>query len=98
MEVRLQTRELQSLITKILSAYLDELYPTQEVLIEEDYFWNIEKESLYDIYNDPKELNLGSLHDVVMELKELANQNNTYIPNNIDIRRISFLLRYLSGI
>ena len=98
METKLQTKELLALTIKILSTYLEEVYPTQEVPIEEDYFWNIEQGSLYDVYTDPKEFTIGSLQDVVMELKELANQDSTYIPTNIDIRRISFLLRYLSGI
>jgi hypothetical protein len=98
MEVSLQINELQTLITKILLAYLEQSSPSQEVLISEDYFWTIEKTSLYDVASDPKELTIGSLHDVVMELKKLAHQDSSYIPSTIDIRRISFLLRYLSGI
>ena len=96
-EVSLQITELQTLITKILLAYLEQLNSCPEVLISEDYFWTIEQASLYDVANDPKGLTIGSLHDVVMELKKLANQDSSYIPTNIDIRRISFLLRYLSG-
>ncbi|RAJ92700.1 hypothetical protein LX87_05031 [Larkinella arboricola] len=100
MDITIQKEILKSLINKAISTYLDHNYPAQEIPIAEDYFWHIEKDSLYQMNDgiNPKDLNLGSLHDAVMELKQLANADNDYIPNHIDIRRISFVLRYLSTV
>lgn len=45
----------------------------EKVDIGEDYYWNIIKSQLYDPYNKPSELDLGSLSDDWQELQNVLN-------------------------
>ncbi|HMQ46387.1 MAG TPA: hypothetical protein PKA00_01685 [Saprospiraceae bacterium] len=38
-----------------------------------DYYWSIDRDDLYDPYNDPTQLTLGQLTDDLQTLKKLAN-------------------------
>ncbi|RYC69803.1 MULTISPECIES: hypothetical protein [Spirosoma] len=98
MEVTISRNDLQTLLTQVVAVYVEQLYSGQEILISQDYFWNIEQEALYNVSTEPSHHDMGSLHDAVIELKMLVEADDDYIPSNIDIRRISYLLRYLSGI
>ncbi|WP_138992784.1 hypothetical protein [Larkinella sp. C7] len=99
MDITIGKDELNLIISKLVSAFLDQNFPDQEIAITEDYFWHIEKNSLYNVYSDinSEDLNLGSLQDTVLELKKLTPDDYNPV-STVDIRRISFIIRYLSGI
>lgn len=64
-----------------------------EISFDDDYYWNVPSDLLYDPYNQPKELDIGQLSEDYEFL--LSSIKNDCIVN-ADLRKLSHLLRYIA--
>jgi hypothetical protein len=55
-----------------------------------DYYWAIDRDELYNPYNDPTHLTLGQLTDDLQEIKKLANCESE--PVSQDFVKVSSIL------
>jgi hypothetical protein len=85
--MKIATQDLKSFLDKIFSKIQLE-YP-DEFEINEDYFWYIPLNEVYNPLKDPKNLTLGQLS---FDYESLKN-NSDFLP--VDLIKISNLLRYL---
>ena len=63
-------------VEKAFSNLLNELRNQKGDVIEiepVDYYWSIDRDELYNPYNDPTHLTLGQLTDDLEEMKKLAD-------------------------
>ena len=59
------------------------------ISIENDYYWHIPKEEIYDPYHTPTNLNLGQLSDDWQDLhRVLAKENEPILTDFIDLASI----------
>jgi hypothetical protein len=84
--------ELQLILSQLLSR-LKEIKGTH-IELNNDFYWDIPSEELYNPYQEPKELTLGKLSDDWQEIKRLTDNQLDAIP--YDLKRISNILKALS--
>jgi hypothetical protein len=84
--------ELQLILSQLLSR-LKEIKGT-DIELNNDFYWDIPSEELYNPYQEPKELTLGKLSDDWQEIKRLTDNQLDAIP--YDLKRISNILKALS--
>ena len=65
----------------------------ESIKLDFDFYWNVPAESLYDIYNDPQQLDIGQLEDDYRTLCE-AKEKDILVRYNL--KNISAILRYLA--
>lgn len=65
------TSELRRLFD-VLMSYLEET-GRSEFDIQEDYYWNINREELYNTQSEPVEMNLGQLSDDWANMKKVID-------------------------
>lgn len=80
----------------ILSQQLSRLKESKgaDIELNNDFYWDIPSEDLYNPYQEPKELTLGQLSDDWQEIKRLTDNQLDAIP--YDLKRISNILKALS--
>ncbi|MBG5891592.1 hypothetical protein AB6F89_07265 [Providencia hangzhouensis] len=61
--------------------------------LDADFYWNVPSESIYDIYNETTQLDIGQL-EADYEMLCKAKENELLIKYNL--KNISGILRYLS--
>ncbi|NUF50142.1 hypothetical protein [Gilliamella sp. ESL0250] len=61
--------------------------------IDYDFYWNIPSDLLYDLYNEPKELDMGQLSEDYQFLLYSISQD---ILTSGNLRKLSSLLRYIA--
>lgn len=61
--------------------------------LDYDFYWNIPSDLLYDLYNEPKELDMGQLSEDYQFLSYSINQD---IVTSSNLRKLSSLLRYIA--
>jgi hypothetical protein len=89
MGLRVDINELE----KVLLSLLRELRSQKGDVIEiepVDYYWSIDRDELYNPYDDPTHLTLGQLTDDLREIKKLANCEVN--PVSQDLIKISSVL------
>lgn len=65
-----------------------------EIELENDFYWNISSEEIYQPYLEPKNISLGQLSDDLKEISRLSNSPNLAIP--YDLKRLSEIIKALS--
>jgi len=63
--------------------------------INNDFYWDIPAEDLYNAYEEPKKLTLGQLSDDLNEIKRLIASPDEAI--SYDLKRISNIIKSLSN-
>jgi hypothetical protein len=60
----------------VLSRVLDQLVDTEggEIQLENDYFWAIPSEQLYNVYASPKDLTIGQLSESWRNLQGILDE------------------------
>jgi hypothetical protein len=85
MEIKL--KELR-LVTEKLYQHLDDL-GVESVVINDDYYWSIPREDLYQPYQEPGELTIGQLSDDWRDLeKVLRGELDPIASNLVDLAAI----------
>ncbi|MCR9053527.1 MAG: hypothetical protein ACE362_02300 [Phaeodactylibacter xiamenensis] len=83
-------------VEKALQNLLAELRKQKGDVIEMepvDYYWSIDRDELYNPYNDPTHLTLGQLTDDLEEIKKLADSGAAPVAQ--DLVKISSVLAAL---
>jgi len=62
---------------------------------EDDFYWDIDREELYQFSKEPNDLSLGQLTEDWSELKRLKDKDQ--IPIKYDLQRLGVILRYLAS-
>ncbi|ETT01098.1 MULTISPECIES: hypothetical protein [Providencia] len=65
----------------------------ESIKLDSDFYWNVPSESLYNIYNDPQQLDIGQLED---DYKMLCEAKEKDILVRYNLKNISAILRYLA--
>lgn len=52
-------------------AYIEVAASAQSVTLDQDYFWSVPAEELYDVYNTPSNLTIGQLSESWQLLRDL---------------------------
>ena len=82
-------------IQKITSLLLLKLKKSvgNEIEINNDYYWDISNEELYNPYEEPKNITLGQLSDDLDEINRLLQFDDAIM---YDLKRITGILKTLS--
>jgi len=92
--LRIKTSDLKKIL-HLLILKLDDLPDNDSsFILDKDLYWNIPEENLYNVYEEPNNLTIGSLaedwnflQDIVLNKREILD---------FDLNKISIILRYLS--
>ena len=63
------------------------------IKIDNDFYWFISKEDLYDPYTNPEKLTLGQLSDDLENMRSILN--NKVEPVSYDLVKLSSLMRLI---
>ncbi|WP_454198064.1 hypothetical protein [Nocardia sp. Marseille-Q1738] len=55
----------------VLLRHVEEATAGEAIAVDEDYFWSIPPDELYDVYNKPANLTIGQLSESWQHLKDL---------------------------
>ncbi|WP_123921340.1 hypothetical protein [Chryseobacterium viscerum] len=91
-KLELKKADIQKLIEALLSE-LEKLNDSTSFAFDNDLYWNITNEELYDPYKDPKELTMGSLIEDWEFLQKVLDGKREII--DYDLYKIASLLRFL---
>lgn len=82
--------------SEYIFAYLAENYGKLSIEIEDDFCWDIPKEEMFDISNEPKNCTLASIYDAIHHIESLDNKSESNVPTAYSLRMLSLLIRYMS--
>ena len=82
-------------IQKITSLLLSKLKESKgnEIEINNDYYWEISNEELYNPYEEPRNITLGQLSDDLDEVHRILQSDDAIM---YDLKRIAGILKTLS--
>lgn len=82
-------------LEKIISLLLKKLKNSKgnEIELDNDLYWAISSEELYNPYEEPKNMTLGQLEDEVNEIMRLMDTDDAII---YDLKRVANILTALS--
>jgi hypothetical protein len=89
--MKLKLDNLEKMISIILNKYRD--VNGNEILIENDYYWDIDENELYSVSNEPKDFSIGQITDDWRTLESSLGSDDL-IP--YDLQRIASILKVLS--
>jgi len=87
----IELKELRQVISDLLNNL--EYKRGSKIILDNDFYWCIDQEQLFDTYETPKKFSIGQLSDDWTTLKSSAKSKNL-IP--YDLQRISIILKALS--
>lgn len=84
-------------LEEIVSLLLKKLKHSKgkEIELNNDYYWEISNDEVYNPYEEPKNISLGQLSEDINELNRLVNKDDDAIP--YDLSRIGNILKALSN-
>lgn len=91
-KMELKTSDIKKII-KTLLVELNSLDIASSFTFDEDLYWNILDEELYDAYKDPVGLTMGSLIDDWEFLQPVLNGKREII--DYDLYKLAAILRFL---
>ncbi len=83
--------EIQKITTLLLSKLKES--KGNEIEFNNDYYWDISENELYNPYEEPKNITLGQLSDDLDEVQRLNKFDDAIV---YDLKRISGILKALS--
>lgn len=92
MEIKIQKEDLKKIILILMNKL--EISAEDSFVLDEDLYWNILDEELYDPYKDPKNLTMGSLADDWAFSQNLVEGNRGMI--DYDLVKIAAILKFLA--
>ena len=83
--------EIQQIVNLILSKFKDRL--GNDIEIDNDFYWDIPSDELYNPYIEPKNIGLGQLSSDLEEVKRFITHDD---PIPYDLKRVATILIALS--
>ncbi|ACE06213.1 hypothetical protein Aasi_0842 [Candidatus Amoebophilus asiaticus 5a2] len=82
-------------IEKVTSLLLSKLKESKgnEIELNNDFYWDISEEELYNPYQDPKNITLDQLSDDLEEIQRLIKSDDAI---TYDLKRLASILKALS--
>lgn len=77
----------------VLSEELNKLNDADVIEFEDDPYWNILDKDLYDPYEEPKDLTMGSLTEDWLFLQKVLNKEREMI--DYDLYKLGSILKFL---
>ncbi len=85
--MEIKVSELKIILDRLLNHLVEG--DIESIHIDNDYYWHIPSEELFDPYKKPNELNLGQLSDDWHDLQKVANGTNApLISDLVDLAAI----------
>lgn len=81
----MKVSELSAVVNKLLNHYASE-----EISEEEDMYWFIDNNVMFDLASVPSEMLVGSMHDDIESLETL--QSTDRVCTSVDIERVAYVL------
>ncbi len=89
--IQIQKEDLKQILLTLIKK-IDTL-DTTTIYLNKDLYWNIPYEELYNVYEEPKEITIGSIKED-LEFLQKINENREII--SYDFIKISNILRVMS--
>lgn len=61
---------------ELVLAHVEAMATAQSITLDQDVFWSIPAEELYDVYNTPSDLTIGQLSESWQHLRDLLADEN----------------------
>lgn len=90
--IKIRLTDLKKIIKSLFNE-LNKLNDNTAFSLDEDFYWNILDEELYDVYKDPKELTMGRLFDDWEFLGKIVNNDREII--DYDLYKLAAILKFL---
>ncbi|UOQ75691.1 hypothetical protein MUN84_13595 [Hymenobacter sp. 5516J-16] len=84
--------ELEKVLLLSLQALKHQYGQDGHIPLEQDFYWDIPKEQLYLVEENPEDLTIGQLSDDWRTVQEASEEDFT----SFDLLKASHLLRYIS--
>ena len=72
MNMKISTAEIRSIV-ETLCRHLDET-DRSAIEVDEDYYWHVPDDEVFDVSKDPTELNVGQITDDWSELQKISDK------------------------
>lgn len=89
--MEIETRKIREMLLDILNKIEKE--GIDKISLDEDYYWHIPSDEIYQVDKKPSELNLGQLYE---DYEMLTKYKNEYDLICYDLKKLSSLLRYIA--
>lgn len=94
MENNIKVSDLKKLIN-LIAFKLNDLDESSSFTIENDLYWNIQEQDLYNVYENPNELTIGSLIEDWIFLETIILEKRDIL--DYDLNKLSTILKYLAS-
>ena len=89
--IQIQKEDLKQILLTLIKKI--NTLDTTTIYLNKDLYWNIPYEELYNVYEEPKEITIGSIKED-LEFLQKINENREII--SYDFIKISNILRVMS--
>lgn len=93
MEIKLT--ELKSIIDRLFK-HIIEVRGVEKVEVKKNLYWNIPEETLYNVNEDPKDIDIGSLCDEWDFISSLLDESKQ--PVAYQLTEVAAILRYIGEV
>ncbi|PWN63548.1 hypothetical protein C1631_021440 [Chryseobacterium phosphatilyticum] len=90
--IEIQKEDIKKLLLTLIQKL--EVSEISKFSFDKDLYWNISTEELFNIYEEPKELTIGSLKEDWEFLQKVINNDRDVL--NFDFYKISAILKAIS--
>lgn len=92
--IQIRVTDLKKIMNLLLSK-LDSLDGNSSIILDKDLYWYIPEEELYNVYENPNNLTIGSLIEDWNFLQSCILGERDIL--DYDLNKLSMLFRYLSN-
>ena len=89
--MKIKISEIETTVSLLLTMLKDSI--GEEIALDNDYYWEILSEDMYNPYVEPTNFTLGQLSDDITEIRRLKTTGDAI---GYDLKRISRILNALS--
>jgi hypothetical protein len=89
--MKINIEEIEKIVLLLLSKLRES--KGNEIVLNNDFYWDISLEELYNPYKEPQNITLGQLSDDLDEIQRLNKSDGAIV---YDLKRIASILKALS--
>lgn len=75
--MQIEIERVKCAINRILEHIIEN--KGEKIKLDDDFYWNISREEIYNPYQKPKKFDIGQLSDDLMEINKIASGENSPI-------------------
>lgn len=90
-KIEIKKKDLKNILLVLISKL--EILDDSSFSLDKDLYWNIKDEELYNMYEEPKEITIGSLKDDWNFLQKILNEEREVI--GYDFNKVSNILKII---